>query len=85
MHKEIVIYLPSTQPEKYKSIVEMFKRIGFSVHVERVGDIDDIAVWGPFGVIRGSGEVRVVLNQLMVSRNGGHGKVHRCRLMGTRS
>ena len=80
-----MIYLPSSRSEKYKGIIEMFKKVGFSVHVEHVGDIDDIAVWGPFGVIRGSGEVKVVLNQLMVSRSGGHGKVHRYRLMHTRS
>lgn len=85
MHKEVVIYLPSSQPEKYKGIVEMFKRAGFSVHVEHVCDIDDIAVWGPFGVIRGSGEVRVVLNQLMVSCSVGRGKARKGLSMHTRS
>ena len=85
MHKEIVIYVPSSQPEKYKGVVEMFKRVGFSVHVECVGDIDDIAVWGPFGVIRGSGEVKVVLNQLMVSCSEERGKARQHLLTRTRS
>jgi len=80
-----VIYLPSARSEKYKCIVEMFKKVGFNVHVERVSDIDDIAVWGPFGVIRGSGEVKVVLNQLMVSRNGERGRAHLYRSTHTRS
>ena len=49
--------------------MEKLRRAGFRVELRKAGDVDDVLVVGPFGMIRGLKEARILVNQLGLSTN----------------
>ena len=81
----MVVVYTNGRREQAKEIADLFSKVGFKVVVKVAGDIDDVAVVGPFGILRGKNEIRVVINQLLASHNVMHLKVHQCPSKRTRS
>ena len=62
---DITLYVPKKRSQKIRD--ELSKTIAASrltINVVEVDDIDEAIAVGPFGIVRSSKEIKIILNQL---------------------
>jgi len=63
MQHSIVLYTPSVD-QSIERLVERLQRLGYRVELRRTADTGAPALEGPFGIVRGSKSISIVVRQL---------------------
>lgn len=63
MRHSIVLYTPSID-QGIERLVERLQKLGYRVELRRAADADAPALEGPFGIVRGSKNISIVVRQL---------------------